>query len=114
MEHFAQIEAFGIVWMQICAIVVATGGVIALAVKLYRWLRKPTDELTASREEMMAWFAADKRRIESLEQHQDRQDAESKLMLKALMQLMSHEIDGNHTAQLTATRDEIQEFLIER
>ena len=33
-------------------------------------------------------------------------------MLKALVTLMSHELDGNHTKQLGEVRDEIQNYLI--
>ena len=112
MEHFAQIETFFAVLLQLCGAVVAIGAVIALGVKFYKWLRKPTDDLQADREEMRSWFAADKRRLEELERRQDEQDEKEELMLTALLHIMSHEIDGDHQAQLVSTRDEIQSFLI--
>lgn len=114
MGSYEQLEAFGFVWMQICAVATVTGGVVALIAKIYRWLRKPAEDNAVSINKLVDSIAVDKRRIEVLEKRADAQEEESKLVLKALMQLMSHEIDGNHTAQLAAARDDIQRFLIER
>ena len=34
--------------------------------------------------------------------------------MRGVMQLMSHEIDGNHTAQLRETRDDMEKYLINK
>lgn len=38
----------------------------------------------------------------------------NRLIMRGVMQLMSHEIDGNHTSQLQETRDDMQKYLINR
>ncbi|MBQ9000276.1 MAG: hypothetical protein IJ087_00285 [Eggerthellaceae bacterium] len=114
MEQVIQAETAWLYIMGICGAIITLGGAIAVLVKLYRWVRKPSAENTDSIEQMMDYLASDKRRIEALERRQDEQEAESKLMLKSLMQIMSHEIDGNHKEQLRVTRDEVEQFLIDK
>ena len=109
---FTQIQTFMFVLMSICGGIVAIAAAVAVVVKFYKWARKGTDENTDKLDEHYKWLASDKRRIESLESKQDEAEAQNKLMLKALVTLMSHELDGNHTKQLGEVRDEIQNYLI--
>ena len=100
--------------LAICACIVAISGAIAAVIRFWNWAHKQSDENTATLEEIMKWLASDKHRIEDLETSQAEMDRQNKLLLKAVVSLMSHELDGNHTAQLASTRDEIQEYLISK
>ena len=61
---------------------------------------------------------------EQVEKHEQRLDRDHKrlseletsdrLIMRGVMQLMSHEIDGNHTAQLKETRDDMEQYLINK
>lgn len=112
--EFEQLQAFMFVLMSICGGIITIGGVVALIVKLYQWARRPTDENTAKVSEFETFLASDKRRIETMERRQDETDAQNRLQLKALVTLLGHEIDGNHTEQLKSVRDEIQDYLISK
>lgn len=49
----------------------------------------------------------DKERLDEIE-------GDDKLILRALMQLITHELDGNHVDKLAEVRDRIHDHLIER
>ena len=114
MVGFEQIQDFGMVLLGICALITAISGASAAVVKFWRYAHKDTDQNSQDIDEFREWFKSDKRRIQALEDKQDEADKRSKLQLKALFTLLSHEIDGNHTAQLAAVRDEINEYLISK
>lgn len=96
------------------------GGVVAVCLaaswvhKAWRHASKPHRDLAARVEELACqhddydgYFARDMARLDDLE-------ADNKLVLRGVMQLMTHEIDGNHVDALRAVRDDIQHHLIER
>lgn len=112
MEAIPQIEGFIAVWLWICAFVASTAGLVAVVAKFWQWAHKQSDENQATLDDVMKWLASDKHRIEDLETSQAEMDKQNKLLLKAIVSLMSHELDGNHTSQIAQTRDEIQEYLI--
>lgn len=109
-----ELQIFATVLLGICGGVVAISGAVAAVTKFWRFAHKKSDENSATLNDVMTWLASDKRRIEDLEESQAEADRQNKLILKAVVSLMSHELDGNHTSQLTKTRDEIQAYLIEK
>ena len=102
------------VLLAICACVVAISGAIAAIVKFWKWAHRQSDENAVTLDNIMKWLASDKHRIENLESNQNEMQEQNKLLLKAIVSLMSHELDGNHTEQIAQTRDEIQNYLIEK
>lgn len=114
MENLLQLENFLTVLLWLCGGVVAVAGAVAVVVKFWKWAHKQSDENATTLDEIMTWLASDKHRIEDLEKKQDEVDKQNKMLLKGVMQLMNHELDGNHTEQLTSARDEIQNYLFER
>lgn len=112
--EYAQLEDFVVVLLGICALIAAISGACAAVVKFWRYAHRDTDRNSEDISEFKTWFASDKHRIETLERKQDDAEEQNKLMLKALVTLLGHEIDGNHTRQLGEVRDEIQNYLIER
>lgn len=109
---FTQLQDFVIVLMAICALLAGISGACAAVVKFWRYAHKQSDENAAALKEIESYLANDKDRIEALEERQVESDAQAKLQLRALVTLLGHEIDGNHTKQLIEVRDEIQEYLI--
>lgn len=114
METFAQLESFVVVLLAGCALIAAISGACAAVVKFWRYAHRQSDETAHDMEDVKTYLASDKRRIENLEAKQDEAEAQNKLMLKALVALLGHEIDGNHVDRLAGIRNEIQEYLIER
>jgi hypothetical protein len=102
------------VLLGICAAIAAISGACAAVVKFWRFAHAQSDKNATTLEEFETYLASDKRRIENLERKQDKADEQNKLILKALVKLMSHELDGNHTKELADVRDEIQDFLIKK
>lgn len=77
------------------------------SVRNYREARKPRDEEKARLAEVEKHLDNDNRRLNELEQS-------NRLVLRALSQLIDHELDGNHTDKLEKARDDINEYLINR
>ena len=94
-----------------CAAIIALGGAIAAIMKFWKWAHKDTEKNTTKLDAIMKWLASDKHRIEELEKAQIETSRQNTLMLKAIVALMSHELDGNHTRQLTETRNDIENYL---
>ena len=113
-------------WWQTTVVIVA--GVLTLfnlADKLVSYMkdiRKPTTDLetrVAKLEKEMEFgikvtfekyeerFSRDLARINGIEET-------NRLMLKALLAIMDHEIDGNHVEQLKNARDELKDYMLNR
>lgn len=114
MDVIPQLEGFVTVWLFICAFVASTAGLIAALAKFWQWAHKTTDANASKLEDVDTFLKSDKRRIEALEKRQDVTDEQQRLQLKALMTLLSHEVDSNHTKQLIEVRDEINEYLVNK
>jgi len=114
MESFLQLENFVTVLLWLCGSVVAVAGAVAVIVKFWKWAHKTSDENAVTLSEIETYLASDKRRIEQLERYQAVNDTQNKMILKALVALLGHEIDGNHVDKLSDIRDSIQDYLIER
>ena len=83
-------------------------------VRYWKFAHQQSDENNETLKNLETYLASDKRRIERLEESYEKNDTENKLILRALNRLLTHEIDGNHTEQLEAIRDEIHDYLIEK
>ena len=102
------------VMLAFCAGIVCLGGAVSAIVKAWKWAHKDTKQNTEDITEFKAWLASDKRRIETLEKQQADADRQNRLMLKAMVSLLDHEVDGqNHIDKLIAARDAIDTYLIE-
>lgn len=92
----------------------ALGVIATIITKTFETLNKPHEELKAKVDSIGQTVETHdeffKRDYEMLEQGK----AERSILMKGLMQLITHELDGNHVDKLTAVRDEMQDYLIER
>ena len=112
MITFEHIQAFFVVVLGFCALIAAIAGLVTAIVRYWKFAHKQSDENAEDLKEVMTYLKSDKERIETLEKNQKTFKEENRLMLRALALLLAHEIDGNHTDQLTEMRDEIMDYLI--
>ncbi len=104
---FAQLAGLAAVMM----ILVGAYNAVMTAVKHYRDERKrrsaPVDELETKVTAHEERLANDHKRLNDLEES-------NRIILRALMALLSHGINGNSDDGMRASLDEIQKFLIEK
>lgn len=86
-----------------CGLVTALYGVW----KIVKEMKKPGDDLKETVEKHSQRLDKDNRRLEEVEES-------NQMILKCLYAILNHEITGNDVDKLTARRDELQEYLIDR
>ena len=94
--------------------ILTLGGAGAIFVALYRWAKKPDinrDEKLKGHDDMLD---NDNKRINELEKKAQETEEALQIIMKSMLALMSHSIDGNHTDELKKARDDMQEYLIRR
>lgn len=90
-----------ILW--ICGFIGAIWGVY----KIYKEVKKPNEDKAKMLLEHERKLQNDDERLKEIE-------ATDKLILQSLLVIINHDITGNGISQLKDTRDEIQEYLINR
>ena len=103
--NFIQVASAGIITL---------GGAGAIFVGLYRWFKKPDinrDEKLKGHDEKLD---NDNRRLNELEKKQAETEEALQILMKGMLALMTHSIDGNHTEELEKARDDMHEYLIKR
>jgi hypothetical protein len=94
--------------------IITLGGAGAIFVGLYRWFKKPDinrDEKLKGHDEKLD---NDNRRLNELEKKQAETEEALQILMKGMLALMTHSIDGNHTDELEKARDDMHEYLIKR
>lgn len=86
-----------------CGLVTALYGIW----KIVKEIKKPGDDLKEIVEKHSQRLDKDNRRLEEVEES-------NQMILKCLYAILNHEITGNNVDKLTARRDELQEYLIDR
>ena len=107
-------EAVWTVLSTACTIIITLGGAGAIIVAVYRWMHKPTDSRDETIKRHTDLLDKDNKRLHALEDWKTEQDASEKILMKSLLALMSHALDGNHTNELKKARDDLQEYIIGR
>ncbi|SCW26640.1 hypothetical protein SAMN05660484_00032 [Eubacterium ruminantium] len=95
------------IFLALCGGIITIGGAATIIIKLITKARKPDkdrDNLVKKHQEMLD---NDNKRLKALEEG-------NKVVMQALLAMMSHELDGNHTEQLKHAHDSIKEYLINR
>ena len=98
----------------ICTIIMSVGGAGAIVVGLYRWAHKPTDKRDETLKKHSQLLDNDNKRLKELEEWKKQSDEWQKVMMKSMLALLSHSIDGNNTDGLKQAKNELQEYLIRR
>lgn len=98
----------------LCAGIIVLGGAGGIIVGLYKWAKKPDlnrDEKLKGHDEMLD---NDNKRLNKLEEAQAEMEETQRILMKSMLALMSHAIDGNNTDGLRSAKDELQEYLIRK
>jgi len=104
-------------WAVIAAVLAAIVLIDNCAKSIERWKGKadaPTNDLADRMEHVEECLSNDNKRLTELEKAIGLQDKQNKLLMRGVMQMMTHMVDGNHVDQLRECRDEFQDFLINR
>lgn len=108
------IKVFVDVLLGMAAAIVVIGGAVGVIEHVAERIRLKSNRVAEQVEDH-------ERRLEKHDEHLDNDnkrlndvEQSNKLIMRGVMQLMSHEIDGNHTEQLKRARDDMHEYLIER
>ena len=101
-------------FLAFCGGISALGAASVYIAKAVGWIRKPE-------EHQNALLADHEKRITSLETKVNsdyssiqKLQKEVKLMLKAVVAIMTHELDGNHTDDLQKALKDINNYLLEK
>ena len=97
-----------------CAGVMAIGSAGTIFVGLYRWFKKPDVNRDEKIKEHDDKLDNDFRDIKELKKRQEETDEAMQILMKSMLALMSHSIDGDHIEELKMARDDMQNYLIRR
>lgn len=100
-------EAFIRTLLVIAAAIVTLGGAYGVIERVSEKAASKHNQMEEQVEAHEKRLANDHRRLNELE-------SSNRLIMRGVMQIMSHEIDGNHTAQLKEVRDDMENYLINR
>ena len=101
--------------MQIIAAgIITLGGAGGIVIGLYRWAKKPNDSQNARLDEHDELLDNDNRRLKILEDWKAEKTDSEKIIMKSMLALMTHAIDGNHVEELKQARDDLQSYLISK
>lgn len=75
---------------------------------------KPIRDLEERLNRYEEYFLKDKVRLEDLENRMKNNEHENRIILKMLLALTRHAIDGNNIEGLKAMRDDVQSYLIDK
>ena len=97
-----------------CAGIITIGGAGAIIVGLYKWAKKPDDDRDDRLKRHDEMLDSDNKRLKELEREQAEMKEAQQVLMKSLLALMTHSIDGDHVEELRIARDEMQNYLIRR
>ena len=103
----AELETFWKVLLALAAAIVSLGGALAVVEHIAEKATTKRDKMAEQVEAHEERLANDHRRLTNLE-------SSNRLIMRGVMQIMSHEMDGNHTAQLKEVRDDMERYLINK
>ena len=98
----------------LCTAIITLGGAGAIIIGIIKWAHKPTDTRDETLKRHDELFDNDNKRINELEEWRKESDESQKIIMKSMLAIMSHSIDGNHMDSLIKARDDLQEYLIRR
>lgn len=97
-----------------CAGIITLGGAGAIIVGLYKWAKKPDDNRDDRLKKHDELLDNDNKRLKELEKEQAEMKEAQGVLMKSILALMSHAIDGNHQEELKLARDDMQDYLLRR
>lgn len=98
----------------LCTGIITIGGAGAIIASVYRWSKNPDKERDEKLKKHSELLENDNKRLKELEEWRKESDSAQKVIMKSMLALMSHAIDGNHVEELKQARDDLQSYLISK
>lgn len=95
------------IFLAICGAIITVGGAGTIVIKIIDKKRKPDKDRDETMKKHQEMLDRDNKRLKELEEG-------NRVMMQAMLAMMSHELDGNHTEQLRQAHDALKEYLINR
>lgn len=115
MENFLQwLSDSGTYILIICGIIGALGTAINWIYKGLKSLIAPLENLKGVVNELSNQHKHYDTCLHNDKQQIDQIREDNKIILRCFLQLLTHEIDGNHISKMKELRDEVQEYIIEK
>ena len=99
---------------QVLALVIQCATIITLIYTLVKFTQKPTDTLTERVGAIEKWKEETDRLLETGSTHFDEIDRGNRATQEAILALIDHAIDNNHTDKLIEAKDNLQKYLISK
>lgn len=90
-----------------CSFIVTVWAVVKIAIEIFKEITKGDKELKNKVNEHEEKLKRDNERLEGIEES-------TKMILKGMSVLINHSLTGNGVDKMKETRDELQEFLINK
>lgn len=114
MAAMEQFSTFVEVLLAIAAATVTLWAAIKAVREVRAMVRSPTTSLESKVTAMDMRISKHDQMLDNDNRRIAEQEESLKLLLGGMLQLLNHEIDGNHDAQLHDQRNEIEQFLVNR
>lgn len=94
-------------FLAMCGSIATIAGAGAIIYSAYKAIKKPDDERDKMLKRHQELLDNDNKRLKELEES-------NKIIMQSMLALMSHELDGNHKADLEKARNDLQAYLIKK
>lgn len=99
---------------QALSLVIQCATIITLIYTLIKFTQKPTDSIKHDIDDLKEWRKDVDRRLDSGSSRFTEIDAGAKVTQEAILALIDHAIDNNHTDKLIEAKDNLQKYLINK
>lgn len=99
---------------QILALVIQCATIVTLIYTLVKFANKPNVSQNERLDDLEKWRRDTEQRLQSGSEHFHGIDESNRYTQEALLALLEHELDGNHTEKLKEAKDNLQSYLIRR
>jgi hypothetical protein len=97
-----------------CAGFITVAGAASIVMKIVDYFKKPGKDRDEDIKRHSEMLNNDNKRLKELEESRKEQEETNKVIMKSLLAIMTHAIDGNHTEQLKEAKNDLEKYLINR
>ena len=94
------------------ASIITMGGAGAVMFKVYNYFKKPNTERDSTLKNINGRLEKHDEKLDNDNRRLKELEDSNKVIMRSMLALMSHAIDGNHTDELRKARDDMQEYLL--
>ena len=102
------------IFLAMCGSLITIAGAGAIIIGLINKAKKPDAERDGKLKRHDELLDNDNKRLKALEEHQTEIEESQKMMMRAMVALMRHAIDGNNIEQLTKESNKLNEYIFNK